>query len=367
MTKLKRRTFLKGTSAVLGSATVFGQLREVVAEEKLRIGVVHLGPIGDVGWEAQHALARKAMEDEYAERVETTVVTEIYQAQDAERVFRDLAVKGHKLVFGTTFSQMAPMLKVAPTQPNTTFECNTAIKTLDNMGAFEARYYEGTYIAGVVAGMMTKSNILGWVGAFPYPNVIMGINGFALGARSVNPDAVVKLIWINSWSDPPKEKDAVNALIAQGADVVSGYPNTPVQGGVAEEKDVWCISFASDYSKYVATKQLTSFMLDWSSAYIEAAGDVLAGTWASKDRWRGLGDGGFMKMAPYNDAIPADVVELAKQRERDIAAGELHPLAGPLIDQSGGQRVPEGQTMARQDIRSFNWLVDGVEGSMPGA
>lgn len=367
MTHLPRRSVLKGAATTLVTAAAGLPSLKAKADTPLKVGVVHLGPVGDVGWEAQHALAYKAMAAAFPGKIETTVVTEVAQAQDAERVFRDLAVKGNKLLFGTTFSQMAPLLKLAPTLPNTTFECATAIQTLPNLGAFEARYYEGTYLAGVLAGKMTKTNVLGWVGAFPFPNVLMALDGLILGARSVNPNVVCKTIWINSWSDPAKEKEAVNALISEGADVVSGNPNTPVQGEVAEEKGVWAISFASDYSKYVPTKQLTSYGLDWSSAYIEAASDVMAGTWKPKNRWLGVAPGGYVKLANYNSAVPQDVAALVDERKQQIVAGKLHPFAGPIKDQDGKERVATGAVLPDNQIRSINWVVEGVEGKLPGS
>jgi simple sugar transport system substrate-binding protein len=354
------------SSAAAAILSATGAVPRVFADDVLKVGVVQYGPVGEVGWEKQHALALSAMEEKLGGKVKSTVITDITQPQDAERVFRDLASKGHRLIFGTTFSQMAPMLKVAPSVPDTHFECNTAIKTLPNMGAFEARYYEGYYIAGVLAGRATKSNVLGWVGAFPYPNVLMALNGFALGARSVNANAVVKVIWINSWSDPSKEKDAVNALISQGADVVSGNPNTPIQATVAEEKNAWSVGFASDYSKFAPNRQLTSVILDWSSAYVSAAEATLANSWKSEDRWLGVAPGGYVKLAEVNSAVAVEAQTAAKAIEADIVSGKLHPFAGPLEDQDGNAKVAAGSNLSDPDIRSMNWVVKGVEGKVPG-
>jgi len=367
MRTIARRDFLKSASA-LGLAAAGGRALEAFGQQGvLRVGIVHQYPIGDVGWETQHALAWKAMEAAFPGKIKTTVVTDIVQAQDAERVFRDLATQGHKLIIGTTFSQMAPMLKVARAMPNTVFECCAAITTLKNMGAFEARNYEATYLAGVIAGRMTKSNVLGWVGAFPVPQVVWRLNGFLLGARSVNPKVTCKVIWINTWNDPAKEKDAVNALISQGADVLAGSPNTPVQGVTAEERGVWSVGNCSDFSKYVTKRQLTGDILDWSSAYVEAARDVMAGTWKSQSRWRGLGDGGYCKMAPYNSAIPADVLADVQAREKGIISGKLKVFAGPLKDRDGKQRVAAGAVLPEKEARSINWVVEGIEGAFPKA
>ena len=360
-----RREFLRGASMLAAAAAGGTALEAFGQQASLKVGVVHQFPIGDVGWETQHALGWKAMEAAFPGKVKTTVVTDVPQAHDAERVFRELAAQGHRLIFGTTFSQMAPMLKVARQSPNVTFECCAAITTLKNMGAFEARNYDATYLGGMIAGRLTKSNILGWVGAFPIPQVVWRLNGFLLGARSVNPKATCKVIWISTWSDPAKEKDAVSALISQGADVLAGSPNTPVQGVTAEERGVWSIGNCSDFSKYVKQRQLTGDILDWSSAYIEAARDVLAGTWKSQSRWRGLGEGGFVKMAPYNPAIPKDVLAAVAEREKSIVAGKFHPYAGPIKDRDGKPRVAAGAVLPDKELRSINWVVEGVEGAFP--
>ena len=366
MNIVTRRDFLKSTSA-MGIAAASGRTLDVLAQDVMRVGVVHQFPIGEVGWETQHALGWKAMEAAFPGTVKATVVTDVQQAQDAERVFRELATQGHRLIFGTTFSQMAPMLKVAKAMPKTTFECCAAINTLPNMGAFEARNYEATYLAGVLAARMTKSNVLGWVGAFPVPQVVWRMNGFILGARSVNPKATVKVVWINSWNDPAKEKDAVSALISQGADVLTGSPNTAVQGMAAEERGAWSIGNGSDFSKSVTKRQLTSDILDWNSAYVEAARDVMAGKWTSQSRWRGLGDGGYCKMAPYNSAIPTDVIADVQAREKDIISGKLKVFTGPLKDRDGKQRVAAGAVLPEKEARSMNWLLEGIEGAFPKA
>jgi simple sugar transport system substrate-binding protein len=364
MTQISRRTLLQSGAAI--GAMALGNAKPAMADDVLKVGIVHMETVNELGWTKAHDLGRAAMEAAFPGKIKTTIVENVALPQDAERIFRDLSNKGNKLVFATTFSHMAPLLKVAPTCPGTNFECNTAIKTLPNMGAFEARYYEGMYLAGIAAGKMTKSNVIGWVGAFPFPNVLMGINGFTQGARSVNPAAVCKVIWISAWVDPAKEKDAVTALIAQGADVVAGFPNTPVQGSVAEEKGVWSIGYASDYSKYVTKKQLTAMMLDWSSAYIDAAKQTMAGTWKTEDRWLGVAPGGYIKMAPYNPAIPEETRAPLAKAEADIASGTLHPFAGPLKDQAGTVKVAAGSVMPDSEIRGTNFLVEGVEGKLPG-
>jgi simple sugar transport system substrate-binding protein len=361
---VNRRDFLKGASS-LGIAALGARAVDAFAQSVLNVGVVHQYPIGEVGWETQHALGWKAMEAAFPGKVKVTVVAGVEQAQDSERVFRELASQGNKLIFGTTFSHMAPMLKVARTAPNTYFDCCASVSTLKNMGAFEARNYEASYVAGVVAARMTKSNIFGWVGAFPIPQTVWRLNGFMIGARSVNPKVVCNVIWINTWNDPAKEKDAVGALISQGADVLAGSPNTPVQGVAAEERGAWSVANCSDFSKFVPKKQLTGDIFDWRSAYVDSARDALAGKWKAQDRFRGLGEGGFCAMVPYNAAIPADVIADAKQREKDIVSGKLKVFAGPLKDRDGKQHVAAGASLSDKEIRSINWLVEGVNGPFP--
>lgn len=361
---IDRREFLKSASS-LGVAALGARAIDAFAQDVLNIGVVHQFPVGEVGWETQQALGWKAIEAAFGGKVKVTAVADVQQAQDAERVFRELASRGNKLIFGTTFSQMAPMLKVARALPGTHFDCCASVTTTKNMGAFEARNYEATYLAGVVAGRMTKSNVLGWVGAFPVPQVLWRLNGFMIGAHSVNPKAVCNVIWINTWNDPAKEKDAVAALVSQGADVLAGSPNTPVQGIAAEERGAWSIANCSDFSKFVTKRQLTGDILDWRSAYVESARDELAGKWKAQDRFRGLGEGGFCTMAPYNPAIPAEVVADVKQREADIIAGKLKVFAGPLKDRDGKQRVAAGASLPDKEIRSINWVVGGVNGAFP--
>ncbi len=364
--ELSRRRFLGGVAAGSVLAASSGLPRLAAADEVLKVGIIHQGAISDTGWEYYQAAARLALEAAYPGRVETTVIENILQNQDAERLFRQLASQGHKLLFGTTFSHYASLKKLAPTVKSAHFECCAGITASDNLGIFEARHYEGTYVTGIAAGRMTKSNILGWVGAFPVPQVTYSVNAFMLGARSVNPDAVVKIVWTNAWVDSAKEKDAVAALVAQGADVISGSPNTPVQGLAAEEKGVWAIGSTGDFSNYVKKAQLTSFVLDWSPAYLEAAKAVMEGTWEPKTRWRGLGESGFVKMATHSPELPESVLKEMQAAEQAIAAGKLHPFSGPINDQSGTQRVAAGSTIPDDDLRGMNWLVEGVQGQLGG-
>ncbi|GGC89380.1 BMP family ABC transporter substrate-binding protein [Chelatococcus reniformis] len=364
MTGSTRRHFLK-TTAAAALATGAGYRPAWAAEEVLKVGVIHMGAISDTGWEHYQAQAWRALETAYPGKVKVTVLENIAQIQDCERLFRQLSTQGNKLIFGTTFSQYASLKKLAPTLTGSHFECCAGIEAGRNLGVFEARQYEGTYLTGIAAGRMTKSNILGWVGAFPVPQVIYSLNAFLLGARSVNPAATLKVVWANAWVDPAKEKDAVAALVAQGADVLSGSPNTPVQGLAAEEKGVWSIGSTGDFSAYVRKKQLTSFELDWSSAHLGAAKAVIEGNWKPESRWLGLGAGGFLKMTTSSPDLPASVAAEMKAAEAAIVSGTLKPFAGPLKDQSGAPKVAAGAALPDQEIRTMTWLVEGVQGTLP--
>jgi basic membrane protein A and related proteins len=363
MSNVTRRSFLQGTAA--GLAAISAGSRGALAQDGvLKVGVVHQGPISDTGWEFFQARAWRAMEAAFPGKVKVTALDNVQQAQDAERVFRQLATQGHKLLMGTTFSQYATLRKLAPTL-DVNCECCAGIATTKNLGVFEARSYEGTYLTGIAAGKMTKTNVLGWVGAFPVPQVLYNLNGFVLGAKSVNPAVVCKVVWANAWSDPAKEKDAVNALISQNADVISGSPNTPVQGLAAEEKGVWAIGSTGDFSAYVKNKQLTSFELDWGPAYIQAAEQTLAGTWKPTARWRGLGPSGFVKMTTQNSALPPEVLAMMTEKEKAIIEGKFHPFTGPIKDQSGKERVAAGAPIPDAQLASIDWLVEGVQGTLP--
>lgn len=364
MTDITRRRLLGGIAATsLWSGLGFPLVR---ADEKLKVGVIHMGAISNTGWEYYQAQAWRALQEKYPNKVEVTVLENVTDIQSVERQFRQLAIQGHKLLFGTTFSQYASLKKLAPQLPQAHFECCAGIEAGKNLGVFEARHYEGTYLTGIAAGHMSKSGVLGWVGAFPVPQVIYSLNAFLLGARSVNPDIELKVVWVNAWVDPAKERDAVSALVSQGADVISGSPNTPVQGEAARAEGVWSIGSTGDFSEFVQDTQLASFELDWSPAHIEAAQAVMEGSWEPTGRWRGLGEGGFIRMSTRSSELPASVADEMDAAEAAIVAGDLKPFAGPLRDQSGELRVAEGEELSDSEINSMTWLVEGVQGRVPG-
>jgi simple sugar transport system substrate-binding protein len=334
------------------------------AGEPLKVGFVYVSPIGDAGWTFQHDLGRKALEKALGDKVVTKYVENVPEGADAERIIRDLAVSGHKLILTTSFGYMNPTIKVASQFPNVAFMHATGYKLAKNVGVYNARFYEGRYLTGVVAGKMTKSNVAGYVAAFPIPEVLQGINAFVRGMRSVNPKAELKVVWVNSWFDPGKEREAAQTLIAQGADVVTHHTDSTAVVQTAEEKGVWAVGYHSDMSKYGPKAHLTAATHLWGDIYIKAAQDVLAGKWKPMNVWGGIKDK-MVKLAPINAAVPAEVKELVGKVEKDIVAGKFHPFAGPVKDNEGKERVPSGKVMADDAMQKMDFYVEGVQGKLP--
>ncbi|MDW6024898.1 BMP family ABC transporter substrate-binding protein [Mesorhizobium sp. BAC0120] len=363
MLKTTRRDFLKNGSA-LGAALGTGGLARIAnAQEVLKVGVVYVSPVAEIGWTKQHSLGAAAIKEALGDKVELTIIDNIFMPQDAERVFRELASSGNKLIFGTSFSHGTPLQKVAPRFPNVAFEHCSGIVHLPNLGTFEAKYYEGTFVAGAAGGYMSKSGKIGFIGGFPIPDIVGPANALLLGAQSVNPAATCNAIFLNSWFDPGKEKEAANTLASQGCDVICSMTDTATGVQVAGENGAWSIGYASDMSKFASGKQLTAFTLDWTSDYVNPAKAVAAGNWKPEVRWDGLA-AGVVKMAPYNDQIPADVKVKLKQLEADIGSGKVHPYGGELKDQDGNVKVPAGSVLSDADIRGMNWFVKGMIGKL---
>ncbi|MFQ5971111.1 MAG: BMP family ABC transporter substrate-binding protein [Alphaproteobacteria bacterium] len=363
MWRIDRRALLGSLTAV-AVAMAAGIGEPAQAQEKLKVGFVYVSPIGDAGWTYQHDIARLQMEEELGDMVETTIVENVPEGAESERVIRELASAGHKLIFTTSFGYMNPTIKVAKLFPETVFEHNTGYKQADNVGTYVARFYEGRYLTGLVAGGMTESNTVGYVAAFPIPEVIRGINAFTIGLREVNPDAEVKVIWVNSWFDPGRERQAADTLIAQGADVITHHTDSTAPTLAAEEAGVWVIGYHSDMSKYGPKAHLTASTHKWGGHYTRIAKAVLDGTWSSQAIWGGIRDG-MVEIAPLNSAVPRDLADLVARRQQQITAGEFHPFQGPVRDQEGTVRVPEGSTMSDGDLLQMDYYVGGIVGKLP--
>ena len=334
------------------------------AADPVKVGFVYVSPIGDAGWTFQHDSGRKEMEHALAGQVSSKFVEAVPEGADAERVIRELAQAGNKIIFTTSFGYMNPTLKVAKQFPNTDFEHATGYKTDRNVGIYNARFYEGRYLAGIVAGKMTQSNIGGYVAAFPIPEVVMGINAFTRGMRSVSPKAEVKVIWVNAWFDPGREREAAETLVSQGADVLTHHTDSTAVVQAAEAKKVYAVAYHSDMSKYGPHAQLTAVTHQWGAYYTKAVRSVIDGTWKPGNVWGGIREG-MIKMGPFNPAVPKDVRDLVDKTAADIGAGKFHPFTGPLKDSSGKEQLAAGKVITDEVLSKMDYYVEGVQGKLP--
>jgi len=356
-----RRDFIKGAAAVGGAALVS---RRALAADKLKVGFIYVGPVGDLGWSYQHDVGRKAIDAALGDKVETTFVENVPEGPDAERAIEGLVRSGAKLIFTTSFGFMEATVKVAKKYPEVKFEHATGYKRADNLATYAGRFYEGRYVIGQIAGKMSKSGVVGYVGSFPIPEVVSGINSFMLGAWSVRPDMKVKIVWVNSWFDPGKEADAAKALIDQGADIITQHTDSPAAMQIAEQRGVKAFGQDSDMIKFGPKSQLSSIIDNWGDYYIGRTKAVLDGSWKSGDVWGGLGTK-MVVMAPFTN-MPEDVKTLAEGTYEAIAAGKLHPFQGPISKQDGTLVVKEGAVLPDPDILGMNWYVKGIDEKAPG-
>jgi simple sugar transport system substrate-binding protein len=333
------------------------------AAEKLKVGFIYVGPVGDHGWTYQHDQGRLAVEKEFGDKVETIYVEKVAEGPDAERAIERLARQDVGLIFTTSFGYMNPTLKVAKRFPKVKFEHATGFKQSKNVATYNARFYEGRYIIGQIAAQVSKAGVAGYIASFPIPEVVMGINAFILGAQTINPDFKLKVIWVNSWFDPGKEADAAKVLIGQGADIITQHTDSTAPLQIAADKGVFAFGQASDMIAFAPKAQLTSIVDNWAPYYIERTKAVLDGTWKSADTWKGLA-AGTVEMAPYTN-LPADVVKMAQDTEAKIKAGELHPFKGPVYKQDGSEALPAGQNLDDGTLLGMNWYVKGVDGQLP--
>ena len=355
---------MKLKAILLGCALSTGLVSVGHAGEPLKVGFVYVGPVGDGGWTYAHNQGRLAMQEALGDKVKSTYVENVPEGADAERVIRQLAADGNKIIFTTSFGFMNPTLKVAKAFPHTDFEHATGYKMAKNVGIYQARSWEGAYMLGVLAGKMTKSNILGFVGSYPVPEVVRNINAYTLGAQSVNPKIKTKVIWVSSWYDPARERQAAETMIAQGADVLAQNTDSPAVVQTAEEKGVYAFGWDSDMSKYGPKAELTASTLDWSKYYTMEVKKVLDGTWKPESTLWGIKEG-MVVLKPLNPSVPADVAALFKEKEKEISEGKLVPFTGPVVNQDGKVVVPAGKPMPMDMLMSINFYVKGVEGTIP--
>lgn len=328
-----------------------------------KVGFIYVGPIGDFGWTYQHDVGRKELEAALGSNAQTVYVESVKEGPDSERVIAKLAADGCNLIFTTSFGFMNPTVKVAKRFPKVFFEHCTGYTRDKNVSTYNIRFYEGRYIQGVITGKLSKTGTVGYIGSVPIPEVIMGMNAFLLGMKSVNPNAKLKFIFINSWYDPGKEGDAAKALADQGCDILAQHTDSPAPLQVAQERGLFAFGEANDMIKFAPKAQLTSSINNWGPYYVERAKAVQAGTWKSENTWGGL-KSGMLVMAPYRN-MPDDVAALAKQTEDGIRDGKIVIFKGPLKDQAGNVKAAEGTALDDHAIESMDWLLEGIEGKLP--
>ncbi len=334
--------------------------------EPLKVGFAYVGPVGDGGWTFAHDNARKALEKELGDKIVTSFVEKVPESADAERVFRDMAGQGNKLIFGTTFGYMEPMLKVGADLKDVKFEHATGYKTAENLRTYDSRTYEGAYMAGVVAGAMTKTNTLGVVGSIPIPEVIRNINSFTLGAQSVNPKVKTKVVWVNEWFNPPKETEAATALINGGADVLMQNTDSPAVLKTAQDKGKRAFGWDSDMTAYGPKAHLGSAVINWAPYYIKATRDALEGKWATGQSWWGVKEGAIDFVGIAED-VPADTKAKIEAIKAGLKDGSLSIWKGPISDNTGKLVLEKDKVADDAFLGGIKFYVKGVEGKVPGA
>ena len=384
MTDLQKRSLLKiaALSAVASAALVGCGKKEEPAPaptpvpaasapapkpEPLKIAFAYVGPVGDGGWSFAHDNGRKALEKEFGDKIKTSFVESVPESADAERVIRDMASQGNKLIFGTTFGYMEPMLKVAADTKDVKFEHATGYKQADNLRTYDSRTYEGAYMAGVIAGKMTKSNTLGVVASVPIPEVIRNINSFTLGAQSSNPKIKTKVVWVNEWFNPPKETEAATSLINGGADVLFQNTDSPAVLKTAEAKGKRAFGWDSDMTAYGPKAHLASAVINWGPYYIKATKDALDGKWAGGSHaWWGVKEGAI-DLVSMADDVPAETKAKVEEVKKGLADGSFAIWKGPITDNAGKVQIAKDEVADDKFLGGLNFFVKGVEGKVPGS
>ena len=357
MAILNRRTLLK-TGAAAAALPLVGS--RAFAQEKLKVGFVFLGPIGDYGWTWAHNKGREALEAALGDQVETVYVENVAEDASAIPVMRDLAQQGCKLIFTTSYGYMDQTIQVASEFPDVKFEHCTGFKLADNVSVYNSRFHEGRAVLGTIAGMMSKTGTLGYLGSYKVPEVVLGVNSFLLAAQKKNPDATLKLVFIDSWFDPPKEAAATETLLNLGADIVTTHTDSPAALQILEQRGLYGFGQGADMSAFAPKAHLTAIEDIWGPYYILRAQAMLDGTWTSANTWDGMVDGTVV-ISPYNEAIPADVVAEADKIKAGYMDGSFDIFTGPIYDQDGNLKVADGEVMTLDQLATIDWFVKGVE------
>jgi simple sugar transport system substrate-binding protein len=342
-----------------------GLATTAIAADKTKVGFVYVGPVGDGGWTYEHDQGRQAVVEAFGDKVETVYVENVAEGPDSERVMTQMALEGADLIFTTSFGYMDPTINVAKKFPNVRFEHATGYKTAPNVSTYSARFYEGRAVQGTIAGNMTESNIVGYIGSFPIPEVVRGINSAYIHAKKVNPDVQFKIVWAFTWFDPAKEADAAKVLIEQGADVILQHTDsTAPQAAAQAAGNVITFGQASDMSEYGPSPRVSSIIDDWAPYYIARTQAVMDGTWETKMTWDGIG-AGMVGIGEISDAVPADVKEAALAMKASLADGSYHAFTGPINKQDGSAWLADGEVADDGTLAGMNFFVEGIEGDIP--
>lgn len=360
---LKNLTRVGALALAAVLAALAAGVTQAQAQPPLKVGFVYVTPIGDAGWTYQHDQGRLEMERALGKRVQTSVVDSVPEGADAERILRDLAAQGHGLIFATSFGYLEAALRVAAEFPQVRFEHAGGYRTTANLNTYNARYYEARYLAGLLAGKSSKSGIAGYVAGFPVPEVVQGINAFAIGLREANPKAQLRVLWLNSWFDPAREREAALTLINQGADVLTNHSGSPAVAQAAQARRVMLIAYQSDMRKHAPDAQLAAVTQHWGGYYTRVTQAVLDGTWRAQPVWGGMKDG-LVELSALHANLPPAVRKLIDARRQAIEAGTFMPFSAPLVDNQGRMRLNQGALDDAQ-IATMDWFVQGVVGSVP--
>lgn len=350
---------LLGLLLILALFVVLMSGSTLVLAEEIKVGFIYVGPVGDAGWSFAHNQGREYLEGQIS-NVTTRYVESVPEGADAERVITQFARDGYQLIFTTSFGYMDSTFNVAQRFPQVYFEHCSGYMTHTNMSAYFGRMYEPRYLSGMVAGSMTQSNLLGFVAAFPIPEVIRGINAFTLGARAVNPEVKVKVVWTNTWYDPAVEKAAAIALLDSNCDVIAQHQDTPAPIQAAAERGKYGVSYNSIMSQFAPDAVLTGPVWNWGPYYVQRVKEVQEGSWETGSYWGGMADG-IVGLAPFGPMVPEDVITIVEAKKEEIIAGEFHPFAGPIKDNQGVLRVLKNSVLTDEQMLSIEWFVEGVE------
>lgn len=326
----------------------------------IKAGFIYVSPIGEAGWSYAHDVGRQAIEK--MDGVETSYVEAVAKGPDSERVLQNMARRGHNVIFATSYGYMDSMIKVAQQFPDVNFLHCSGFKRADNVSTYFGRIYQPRYLSGMVAGAMTKSNIIGYVAAFPIPEVIQGINAFTLGAQAMNPKTEVRVVWTQTWYDPALEKEAAKSLLDVGADVIAQHQDSPGAQVAAQEKGVYSVGYNTDMSSFAPKAHLTAPVWNWAVIYEHVVAEIKNNTWTSQDIWWGL-DKGVVDLAPFGPMVPQDVQDKVLAKKEEIRSGQTDVFVGPVLDQKGEIRIPEGVKATDEEMRSMDWFVQGVVGT----